>query len=166
MNLYLKLLLTNYWHFRNTSSIKFFWKCWFIVINVMDFDNELRFWLHWPESSSVNSLGTQGVKGFLFSVNSSSGMNVTCFLVNNKKSTSPISWQNVLERPISLVLVRMKLKKGERERKRENLLLKKGSDLIKCTQTKWKKNVMLLATNKAFTDKAESFSIYFALTCC
>lgn len=102
--------LTYYWHFRNTSSVNFFWKCWFIVIDVMDLDDKLRFRFHWSQSSSVDSLGTQGVKGFLFPVNSPSCMNISCFLINYKKSTSPISWQNVFEGSISLILVRMKLK--------------------------------------------------------
>lgn len=102
--------LTYYWHFRNTSSVNFFRKCWFIVIDVMDLDDKLRFRFHWSQSSSVDSLGTQGVKGFLFPVNSPSCMNISCFLINYKKSTSPISWQNVFEGSISLVLVWMKLK--------------------------------------------------------
>ena len=107
--------LTHYWHFRNTSSVNFFWKCWFIVIDVMDFDDKLRFRFHWSQSSSINSLGTQGIKGFLFPVNSPSSMNVTCFLINYKKSSSPISWQNIFEGSISLVLVRMKLKRKKKK---------------------------------------------------
>lgn len=114
--------LTHYWHFRNTSSVNFFLKCWFIVIDVMDFDDKLWFRFHWSQGSSINSLGTQGVKGFLFPVNSPSSMNVTCFLINYKKSTSPISWQNVFEGSISLVLVRMKLKKKKNKSSNSEIL--------------------------------------------
>lgn len=56
--LHKEFLPTNSRHLRNTGGVHVLGEFWFIVIDIVDFNDKFRLWLHLSSSFSVYSLGT------------------------------------------------------------------------------------------------------------
>lgn len=106
-------VLTHRRHFWNTSNIRSIQKLWFIVINILHFNDELWFRLQWLPGFYVHCLSTKSVERFFFSIQASYCMNVSCSFINCKNSASTISGERVFNSALSFIQVRMQLRNRE-----------------------------------------------------
>lgn len=113
-------VLTHRRHFWNTGNVRSIQKLWFIIINILHFNNEFWFRFQGFPGFYVHCLSTESIERFFFSVQAPYCVNVSCGLINCKNSASTISREGVFNSALSLVQVGMKLR--ERGRERERLL--------------------------------------------
>lgn len=109
------ILLTHRRHFWNSCCIWTIQKFGFIVIDILNFDNKLRFRFHRLVGESVQCLGSECIIGLLLPVQSLGGMNIPSVLINNENGTCPFTWQDVFDGTISFINIRVKLVKNSRE---------------------------------------------------
>lgn len=95
---------------------------WWIVVDVLNFYNELRRWFQGPVGGPIHSLSQQRILGFFFPVQRFGDMNISCLLVNHKDCACAFSGQHILDTALPVVHISVKLaEKQSREREREKL---------------------------------------------
>lgn len=99
--------LTDVRHFGNGGRVNLLGKYWFIVVDVMDLDDELRLRLHGSPCPSVYSLSSKDVNGFFFPVQPLGGLYVPCVFIDNEEISCSISWKDIFKWSISSILVWM-----------------------------------------------------------
>lgn len=67
-----------------------------IVIDVLHFDDELRWGFQGPVRGTVHSLGQQHILCLLFPIQALGHMDIACGLINHKHSACPLPGQQVL----------------------------------------------------------------------
>lgn len=102
-------LLTHRRHFGNPGGVGTVQEFGFVVVDVLDLDDELGLGLHGLVGEPVQRLGAQRVVGLLLAVQPLGGMNVASVLVDNENGTCPFARQDVLDGTISFINIRVKL---------------------------------------------------------
>lgn len=83
--------LTDIRHFGNSGRVNLLGEYWFIVIDVMDLDDEFRLGLHGSPCFSVYSLSSKYVNRFFFPVQPLCGLYVPCVFIDNEEISCSIS---------------------------------------------------------------------------
>lgn len=90
---------------RYAASVDLFAKLRLVVIDVVEFDGELSFWLQFLACALVDHGGPEDVKRLLFTIQASSGVQVAIILVDDKDGAGPLTREDVLDYTIAVVLV-------------------------------------------------------------
>lgn len=105
----LRLLLTNFGHLRNGCLVGPIQKLRLVVVDVLDFDDELRLGLQRPVRQAVAGLSTEDVLGLHLPVQPLDGMDVPCAVVNGEGGAGTLACQYILNGPVAFIHVRVKL---------------------------------------------------------
>lgn len=106
--------LTNFGHFWDTGKVDLLGKLWRVVIDVMNFNVELRVGLQLFIGVAIQHLSVQRVHGLLLPVQPLGGMNIAGLLVDQEQSAGSFSCQNVLHIALAFVHVGVQLKERHR----------------------------------------------------
>lgn len=121
--------LTHGRHFGNSCGIGAVQEFGFIVIDVLNLDDELWLRLNGLVGEPVQGLGSKRVVGLLLAVQPLGGVNIPGILINNENGTCPFAWQDVFDGTISFINIRVKLVKNSCEMR---LTYKRVSDTEIC----------------------------------
>lgn len=99
--------LTDIRHFWNSSCVNLLGEYWFIVVDVMDLDDEFRLGLYRSPCLSVNSLSSKDVNWLFLPVQPFGGLYVACVFIDNEEISCSISWKDIFKWSISSILVWM-----------------------------------------------------------
>lgn len=108
-SLFFQELLTHFRHLRHRSYKGSIWKFRRIVIDVLYFDDEFRFWFQGLLCVVVQGLRMQDIMWFLFSIQALCGMDISCYFINDEYSPSSFPVQDVPDRSIAFIWVWVKL---------------------------------------------------------
>lgn len=89
-------VLTNIRPLRNAGSVHLFAELWFVVIDVVEFDDELGLWLQFLTRPLVDHCGFEDIKGLLLSIKAARGVQIAVILIDDKDGASPLARKNVL----------------------------------------------------------------------
>lgn len=97
------LTLTYFGHFWHGSCVWSIHKPWFIVIDVLDLDDELRFRLQGPVRQAVAGLGSEQILGLNLPVQPLDGVDVPCAVINGERAACSLTRQDVLDGAVPFV---------------------------------------------------------------
>lgn len=95
--------LTNFCHLRHRCDEGSVCELGGIVINILNFNNELRLGLQGFVGIAVDGLGVENVMGFLLPVQTLGGVDVSRYLVDDEDSTRPFPAQDVSDGAVAFV---------------------------------------------------------------
>lgn len=101
--------LTDIRHLGDIGAVDGLRELGLIVIDVVNLDNKLSGWFQWEACVFVESLCLKGVGCFFFSVESLSGVKITCLFIDTENGACSFSREDVASCAISSILVRAKL---------------------------------------------------------
>lgn len=84
---------------------------WLVVIDILDFDDELGLRFHQTVGVPVPGLGPEGVVGLLFPIQPSGGVNVPCALIDAENRRSAFTGQDVSHLAVTFIHIRVELQK-------------------------------------------------------
>lgn len=108
-------LLTHRWHFGNPCRVRAIQEFGFVVVDVLNLDDELGLGFHRLVGEPVQRLGSKRVVGLLLAIQPLGSMNIPSVLINNENGTCPFAWQDVFDGTISFINIRVKLVKNSCE---------------------------------------------------
>lgn len=104
-------ILTNIRPLRYAGSVHLLAELWLIIIHVLEFNDELCFWLQLQTCLFVDHCGFELVKSLFLTVQAPSGVQEPFALINDKDGAGPLARENVLDRAVVRILVRLELQK-------------------------------------------------------
>lgn len=104
-----RITLTHIAHLWHSGMVRTLQKDRWVVIDVLNFDNEFRRWLQRPVRGPVHGLSQQRILGFLLPVQCFSDMNIARLLINHKDRACSLTGQHVLDAAFPTVHVCVKL---------------------------------------------------------
>lgn len=108
--------LTYIGHLLHRSNVGVFGEFRLVVIDVMDFDGELRWALQVTARYFIYGFGAERVGSFLLTVQPPGGMQVARVFINDKNTARSLSCKNVPYSAIFSVLIRVQLWEAETSR--------------------------------------------------
>lgn len=83
--------LTDFWHLRDPGEVRVLGEARLVVVDVVDFDDELGVPLQSLVGEAVHSFSVKDVEGLLLSVQSLCGMDVSGLLIDFKQRPGSFS---------------------------------------------------------------------------
>lgn len=92
-----RVVLTNIRPLRYTASVNFFAELRLIIVDVVEFDDELGLRFQLLTCPFVDHCSFEGIKSLLLTIEAASGMQVTVILIDDKDGAGPLARQNILD---------------------------------------------------------------------
>lgn len=93
----MRAALTDIRPLRYTAGVNLFAELRLIIVDVVEFDDELSLWLQLLTCPFVDHCGFEDIKSLLLTIQAASGVQVTVTLINDKDGAGPLARQNVLD---------------------------------------------------------------------
>lgn len=101
---------TDVGHLRHAGEVRVPGEARFVVIDVVDLDDELGLALQRLVGLAVDGFGVEDVEGLLLPVQPLGGVDVPRIFINLKEGPGPLPGEDVLDAAVSPVWVRVKLR--------------------------------------------------------
>lgn len=150
-------LLTHWRHFGDPRRVRTIQEFGFVVIDILNLDDELGLGLYRLVGEPVQRLGAERVVGLFLPVQPLGSMNIPSVLINNENGTCPFAWQDVFDGTISFINIRVKLVKNSCEmrltyKRVSDMEIRKNNSYVRQQHMKfycsWKDKLMLIVHSR------------------
>lgn len=105
----MKALLTDVGPLGYAAPVNLLTEMRLVIVDVVEFDRELRLWLQLLTCQFVDHGGPQDIKSLLLPIQAAGGVQVAIIHVNDKNGAGPLARENIPHQSIVVVLVRLEL---------------------------------------------------------